>query len=149
MLQQNKWMIFCINILLSIMLLTSGCTSLTPVDPQPSPTPPAKLSTTNTDVIVTYNYNATDPVQVSSNNLSLKVGQRLILEPAPGLSKNTRFSSSGGEYFWGDVMKQENSQSSTGKAIFVAIHTGKGKLQIIPNSTEINRSIDLLVTISD
>ncbi|WP_425058949.1 hypothetical protein [Sporomusa carbonis] len=127
------------------MLLIVGCANLTPVEPQPSPTSPSK-QTTEKDVKVTYNYNATDKVQLSANNIVLKVGQRLILEPAQGLTKNTRFSSSG-EYFFGDIMQQETNQQETGRVIFIAKKPGKGKLQIIPNTNETARAVDLWVTV--
>ncbi|XEQ94700.1 hypothetical protein SCACP_35990 [Sporomusa carbonis] len=143
---QNKpWAVVFVGLLLSVMLLIVGCANLTPVEPQPSPTSPSK-QTTEKDVKVTYNYNATDKVQLSANNIVLKVGQRLILEPAQGLTKNTRFSSSG-EYFFGDIMQQETNQQETGRVIFIAKKPGKGKLQIIPNTNETARAVDLWVTV--
>jgi hypothetical protein len=132
-----------VGILLSVILLVSGCETLRPIEPQPTPAPP-KQSTQN-DFVITYNYGDTDKVQLSANDIVLKVGQRLVLQPAPGLTKSTRFSSSG-EYFFGDIMKQEASQN-TGKVVFTAIKPGKGKLQIIPNDTETDRATDLWVTV--
>lgn len=145
--------------LLTVMIISGslflgGCSNLNPTEPQ-TPSTPAPPSTVippvtqppqGNDVKVTYNYNATDKVQLSANNVVLKVGQRLILEPAPGLTKNTRFTSSGDNFF-GDVMKQETDQGQSGKAIFTAIKPGKGKLQIIPNTTEVNRAVDFWVTV--
>jgi hypothetical protein len=155
---QKKQFIYMVAvIMLSISLFITGCTNVNPVEPQnpSSPTSPAPPSTVNppvvqppqtSDIRVTYNYNATDKVQLSANNIVLRVGQRLILEPAPGLTKNTRFTSSGDNFF-GDVMKQDTDSTQTGKAIFTAIKPGKGKLQIIPNTTEVNRAVDFWVTV--
>jgi len=143
-----KWTGFFIGTLLSTLLFLGGCTNLTPVDPQsqPSPTTPAKPLTEVTDHKVTYNYNDTDKVQLSSNNLILKVGQKLTIEPAPGLTKNTRFVSSG-EYFIGNIMKQETGGTDSNKVVFTAINPGKGILQIIPNTNETARAVDLSVTV--
>ncbi|WP_371379837.1 hypothetical protein [Sporomusa aerivorans] len=140
-------------LLLSLSVLLAGCANnLTPVEPQPQPphtvTPPdgQTVPTPTNDVVVTYNYGAADKVQLSANNFKMKVGQRLILQPAPGVTKTTRFTSSG-DNFWGDIMKQDTNQESTGKAVFTAVKAGKGKLQIIPNSTETARAVDLWVTV--
>lgn len=122
----------------------AGCTNITPTDRPPYTLPPGP-STPPKDVVVTYNYGDTDKVKLSDNNISLTVGQKLILQPAPGLTKNTRFTSSG-ENFFGDVMKQDNPQE-TGKATFTAIKPGKGRLQIIPNTDEVDRATDLWVIV--
>jgi hypothetical protein len=135
-----------IGLLLFGLLLLSGCDTLKPIQPQPSPTPPTKQLTDMQDVVVTYSYGDTNKVQLSANNIVLKVGQKLVLQPAPGLTKPTRFTSSG-ENFFGDIMKQETDPKETGKAVFTAIKPGKGKLQIIPNDTEIDRATDLWVTV--
>ncbi|SDF08681.1 hypothetical protein [Sporomusa acidovorans] len=130
---------------LASSLLFAGCSNLTPVNPQNPPTPSKQLDNTQ-DYTVTYNYGDTGPVQLSANNFSLKVGQRLILKPAPGLTKNTRFTSGNGNFF-GDIMQQEGDQSSTGQLSFRAKQAGKGKLQIIPNGTDTDRATDLWVTV--
>jgi len=130
-----------VGLLLSGMLLMSGCDQLTPIEP--SPTSPAKQLT---DIVVTYNYNDTDKVQLSNNDIVLKTGQKLVLQPAPGLTESTRFSSSG-ENFFGDIMKQETDQKETSKVVFTAIKPGRGSLQIIPNGTETDRATDLWVTV--
>lgn len=154
----------CLTIVLCLSLSTFviGCSNnLTPVEPQspaPAPsqpqsptlppqpaTPPANQAPAK-DVVVTYNYGDTGKVTLSANNLVLKVGQKLILSPAPGLFKSTRFTSSG-ENFWGDIMQQEPNTQQNGQAIFTAIKAGKGKLQIIPNNTEVERAVDLWVTV--
>lgn len=157
-------------LLLSGGLLLNGCTNnLTPTDPQsPSPSSPSNPSTPSsppnpsnasnlsnppaqqlnqiTDFTVTYNYGDTGAVQLSANNLMLKVGQTLSLEPAPGLYKGTRFASSGDNLF-SNVMKQDVNQPDSGKAVFIAITPGKGRLQIIPNGNETARAVDLWVTV--
>ncbi|MEG6586072.1 hypothetical protein [Dendrosporobacter sp. 1207_IL3150] len=134
--------------MLMLSVFLGGCSNVNPVDPQPpySTTPPANQPPQGNDVVVTYNYGDTDKVQLSANNVVLKVGQKLILQPAQGLTKNTRFTSSG-ENFFGDVMKQEVSDNNSGKAVFTAIKAGKGKLQIIPNTTEVERAVDFWVTV--
>ncbi|SFL98969.1 hypothetical protein [Pelosinus propionicus] len=156
--QDRKWINLTIGLFLSAAFFLGGCTNLnpvTPVDPTPSPTTPAAPTTPPSptkpvndlkDIKVVYNYNDNEKVQLSANNLMLKVGQKLILEPAPGLTQNTRFTSSG-EYFFGDILKQETGGPETGKAIFTAIAPGKGKLTIIPNTTEIKRASELWVTV--
>ncbi|MBC8015413.1 MAG: hypothetical protein H7X79_06680 [Sporomusaceae bacterium] len=136
-------------LLLSSSLFLSGCTNnITPTDPQsPRPTtPPTQQLNPMTDFTVTYNYTDTGAVQLSANNLVLKVGQTLSLEPAPGLYKETRFTSSG-ENFFGDVMKQEVNEKDTVRTIFTAIKPGKGRLQVIPNAVETARAVDLWVTV--
>ena len=161
---QRRIIVF-IGLLLLATLLLGGCTNVNPVEPQSPPTTPSTPSTpTNPatpttptiptkppgndlqDVKVIYNYGDKDKVQLSANNIMLKVGQRLILEPAPGLTRNTRFTSSG-EHFFGDVLKQETGGADSGKVIFTAIKQGKGKLTIIPNTTETERANDLWVTV--
>ncbi len=158
--RHQKRIIVFIGLLLFATLLLGGCTNINPVEPQPAPTTPTTPTnpatpTTPTiptkpinmqDVKVTYNYGDKDKVQLSANNIMLKVGQRLILEPASGLTGNTRFTSSG-EHFFGDVLKQETSEPNSGKVIFTAIKPGKGKLTIIPRSTETDRASDLWVTV--
>jgi hypothetical protein len=143
-----------LGLALTAMLLLGGCTNITPTEPTPSPTSPTSPSPTSpakpvTDVTVvrvTYSYGATDKVQLSNNNLVLKVGQTLILEPAPGLTTNTRFTSSG-ENFFGTVMKQDATGQDNTKASFTAIAPGKGKLTIIPNTNDTARATDLWVTV--
>ncbi len=150
--QDRKWLNLTIGLFLSVSLFLGGCTNLnpvTPVDPNPSPTTPSiptKPVNDLTDVKVVYNYNDNEKVHLSANNVMLKVGQKLILEPAPGLTQNTRFTSSG-ETFVGDILKQETGGPDTGKAIFTAIAQGKGKLTVIPNTSETARSSELWVTV--
>lgn len=135
-------------LLLSLSALVGGCTNLTPVEPQSPPrtvTPPAG-QTQGSDFVVTYNYGDTDKVQLSANNLMMKVGQRLILSPAPGLTQTTRFTSSG-ENFWGDIMKQEAAPPDSVQTIFTAIKAGKGKLLVVPNGTDVNRAVELWATV--
>jgi len=141
-----KWTVFFVGTLLLVVLLLGGCTNLTPVDPQPTPTIPPKQVTEIADLKVTYNYSDTGKVQLSANNLVLKVGQKLTLEPAPGLSTNTRFVSSG-EYFIGNVMRQETDGAESNKVVFTAINPGKGILSVIPNTNETDRAVDLVVTV--
>lgn len=138
-----------LGLLLTGMLLITGCDNFRRIEPRPAPTtpttpaPPGKQPVQ--DFVVTYNYNNTDKVQLSANDIVLQVGQRLILQPAPGLTGETRFTSSG-EYFFGDIMQPVANQPS-GKAVFTAIKPGKGRLQIIPNGTETGRASNLLVTV--
>ncbi|MBP2636876.1 MAG: hypothetical protein H6Q72_2783 [Firmicutes bacterium] len=138
-------------LLLISSLLLGGCSDLTPVEPQKptsptSPTTPSKQTPDVQEVKVTYNYGATGPVELSANNVSLKVGQKLILQPASGLTGNTRFRS-GNDNFFGDVMEQQGDQNDSGQLVFLAKKPGKGKLQIIPNSTEEARAADFWVTV--
>lgn len=135
-------------LVLSLSLFIGGCDNLTPVEPQPPPktTTPTPSQPQGNDYVVTFNYGDTGNVQLSANNLVLKVGQRLILTPAPGITKTTRFTSSG-ENFFGDIMKQETTPPGSVQTIFTAIKAGKGRLQIIPNGTEVDRATDLWVTV--
>lgn len=130
-------------LLLTAALFMGGCTNIRPLEPN-SQAPGQQVAEVQA-IKVTYNYNGTDKVQLSANNLTLKVGQKLILEPAPGLSKNTRFTSSG-EYFFGDIMEQDPAPE-TGRVVFTAKKAGKGKLQVIPNTDETARAVDLWVTV--
>lgn len=139
------------------LFLLSGCTSLNPVEPPAANNPPPNqtdnpppIQTDNppgqpNDITVTYNYNNTDKVQLSKNNLVMTVGQKLIIQPVTGLTQNTRFVSTGKNFF-GDIMRQENTTDTT-KAVFTAVNKGKGKLQIIPNTNETGRAVDLWVTV--
>jgi hypothetical protein len=133
-------------------LFLTACTNVTPLTPQapnsalPPSDQPSQVSGL-ADYVVTYNYADTGPVQLSGNNIVLKVGQRLILQPAAGLTANTRFTSSG-EYFWGDIMQQQQQASQqTGNATFTATKAGKGKLSIVPNGTDTERATDLWATV--
>lgn len=143
-LQNVKWTSFWVGTLLLTLLILGGCANMTPTSPQPNA--PAEPLAQATDLIVTYNYNDTDKVQLSANNIVLKVGQKLILQPTPGLTKNTRFVSSG-ENFIGNVMKQETMDKDGTKAVFIAIKPGKGILQVIPNTNDTARAVDLSVTV--
>jgi hypothetical protein len=133
-----------IGLLLFGMLFVNGCEPFRQIEPSPTPIPPGQHGNQN-NFVITYNYGNTGKVQLSANNIILKTGQKLILQPAPGLTGSIRFLSSG-EYFFGDIMQQETGQE-TEKVIFTAIKPGKGKLQIIPNGTETNRATDLWVTV--
>lgn len=128
-----------VGFILAFSLLLGGCSDVRPIDSNPGSVESSSA------VKVTYNYSDSGQVQLSDNNITLAVGQKLILEPAPGLSKKTRFMSSG-ENFFNDVMAQESSADST-KLTFVAKKPGKGKLQIIPNYTETNRAVDFWVNV--
>lgn len=141
----NKWAVFAFSLLILATLLLAGCSNLTPLDPTSPPKTPVEPGGTS-PITVTYTYGDTDKVQLSANNLVLKVGQKLILKPAPGLNKTTRFSSSG-ENFWGDIMKQEQTQPDSTTVEFTAIKPGKGRLQIIPNGTQTDRATDLWATV--
>jgi hypothetical protein len=145
LIRSNRFICFAIGLFL-LSILLGGCSSLNPIDPQTPATPDPGKTTEAKDVIITYNYSDTDKVQLSANNITLKVGQRLILQPAQGLTKNTRFTSSGGPNFFGDYLQQEEQQPS-GKIVFVAKNPGKGKLQIIPNTSDSDRATDLWVTV--
>jgi len=147
-LRSNRFIYFAISLLVFSFLL-GGCSgsNLNPIDPQKPTVPPDSGNPVGTkDVVITYNYGESDKVQLSANNVTLKVGQRLILQPARGLTKNTRFSSSGGPNFFGNYLQQEEQQPA-GKIAFVAKSPGKGKLQIIPNTSESERATDLWVTV--
>jgi len=135
-----------LTLILLCSLLFCGCTNINPIDPQSPSTIPTPKTDQVGDSIVTYNYGTTGNVQLSANNLTLKVGQRLILEPATGLTNNTRFTSSG-EYLFSDIMQQDLDEKNQDNVVFTAIKPGKGKLLIIPNSTETDRSVDLWVTV--
>jgi len=145
LIRSNRFICFAI-VLFLLSILLGGCSSLNPINPQTPATPDPGKTTEAKDVIITYNYSDTDKVQLSANNITLKVGQRLILQPAQGLTKNTRFTSSGGPNFFGDYLQQEEQQPS-GKIVFIAKSPGKGKLQIIPNTSDSDRATDLWVTV--
>lgn len=136
-------------LLLLIILLCfvfGGC-NLTSTEQSPYSTLPPAGSVDPTDTIkVTYNYGDTGPVQLSSSNITMKVGQKLVLEPAAGVKGRTRFSSSGEGYI-GEMLRQESDESPTTKVTFTAVKPGKGKLTIIPNSTETERAADLMITV--
>lgn len=140
---QRTTLIAVLGLILAFSLFLGGCSDVRPIDSQPQ-TPPV-LGQTDQSVKVTYNYGDSGEVKLSANNITLKVGQQLILEPAAGLSKKTRFMSSG-ENFFNDVMEQVKTQDQT-KLTFVAKASGKGKLQIIPNYTETERATDFWVTV--
>lgn len=147
-LRSNRFIYFAISLLVLSFVL-GGCSgnNLNPIDPQKPTVPPDSGKPVEMkDVVITYNYGENDKVQLSANNITMKVGQRLILQPAKGLTKNTRFSSSGGPNFFGDYLQQEEQQP-TGKIAFIAKSPGKGKLQIIPNTSESERATDLWVTV--
>ncbi|MDD4601039.1 MAG: hypothetical protein PHQ46_08295 [Negativicutes bacterium] len=127
-------------LLLSCSLFLGGCTNnMTPVNPTPGESPSKQYN--ENEFKVTYNYGDTGPVQLSNNNIVMKIGEKLILEPAPGLTKTTRFSSSGENYI-GNTM-EKNEEKDTGRVVFTATKPGKGKIQIIPNTTDLDRAVDL------
>ncbi len=135
-------------LLLSGALLLGGCVNLTQTGaPSPSPSNGSSGPATGAkDAKVVYNYNDTDKVQLSDNNIVLKVGDRLVLQAAPGLTKNTRFKSEG-KYFIGGIMKQEPVQPNSGQVVFTAVKPGKGQLQVIPDTDKADRAVDLWVTV--
>ncbi len=135
---------FFIVLLLSGTLLLGGCVNLTETGSPSTPSIPSGPSTGAKEVKVVYNYNDTDKVQLTSNDIVLKVGEKLVLQPAAGLTKNTRFKSAG-KHFIGDIMKQEPGQD--GRVVFTAVKAGKGQLQIIPDTDKTDRAVDLRVTV--
>ncbi|KYZ75635.1 hypothetical protein AXX12_10495 [Anaerosporomusa subterranea] len=139
---QRTTFIAMMGLILAFTLFLGGCSDVRPIDSQ---TPTAPSTTPNAEAVkVTYNYSDSGNVTLSANNITLQKGQTLILEPAAGLTKKTRFLSSG-ENFFNDVMEQVKTDNS--KLVFVAKAPGKGKLQIIPNYTETDRAIDFWVTV--
>lgn len=132
-----------VGLILAVSLFLSGCSDVRPIDSKEPTSPGAVQSVSAVKVI--YNYSNTGEVQLSANNVTLRVGQQLILQPAAGLTKKTRFMSSG-EAFFNNVMELVKTQDDT-KLTFVAKAPGKGKLQIIPNYTETNRAVDFWVTV--
>ncbi|SEP22807.1 hypothetical protein [Propionispora vibrioides] len=148
---KSIWLYPVAIVLLTVLLFAGGCTDINPIDqtspssPSPTPKPPSQV-VTPAEVKVIYKYGDTGPVQLTNANVTLKPGQKLILEPAAGLTKNTRFRSSGDTYI-GDIVKQEQEGKDAGRVVFTALKAGKGKLQIIPNSTEENRAADLWITV--
>ena len=131
---------------LGIMLLLSGC-NLTQTDQKPYSLMPSTDSTVPSDAVtVTYSYTDTSSVQLSANPVTLKPGQKLVLEPAPGFSGRTRFVSSGEGYI-GTIMRQEADPNPSTRVVFTAIKPGSGKLQIIPNMTATERASDLTITV--
>lgn len=142
---QRTTLLFLVLLVLAISLTLGGCSDVRPIDSKPPTSPPAAGQSADL-VKITYNYGDKGAVQLSDNNITLKVGQKLILQPVSGLTQKTRFLSSG-EFFFNDVMEQEKTQPEEGKLIFVAKKSGKGKLQIIPNYTETDRAVDFWVTV--
>lgn len=139
---QRTTFIAMLGLILAFTLFLGGCSDVRPIDSQ---TPTVPSNTPNPEAVkVTYNYSDSGNVTLSANNITLQKGQTLILEPAFGLTKKTRFLSSG-ENFFNDVMEQVKTDNS--KLVFVAKAAGKGKLQIIPNYTETDRAIDFWVTV--
>jgi hypothetical protein len=132
--------------LLSAALLLGGCVNLTPTGSPSAPAAPSAPSAGGDTVKVVYNYGDADKVQLSANNIVLKVGDKLVLQPAAGLTKNTRFKSAG-KFFIGDIMKQENDQPNSGRVVFTAVKTGKGQLQVIPDTDKVDRATDLWITV--
>ncbi len=135
-------------LLLSATLLLGGCVNLTQTG-----APSAGSSSGSTapsagskDMKVVYNYGDTDKVRLSDNNIVLSVGDRLVLQAAPGLYKNTRFKSEG-KYFIGGIMKQEPQQPNSGQVVFTAVKPGKGQLQVIPDTDKTDRAVDLWVIV--
>ena len=144
----NRWMVFSLTVVV-LCLLLSGCANITPTEPEPPPIPPVPTvppADSASPMKVSYSYADTGNVQLSANNLTLKLGQQLVLEPAAKMTGRTRFVSSGESYI-GDILRQESDQAPTTQVIFTAIKAGKGKLQIIPNMTETERATDLWVTV--
>ncbi len=144
---RTKSVSFLAVLLLSGALFLGGCVNLTQTGSPSSPSAPSAPSGPSTgagEVKVVYNYNDTDKVQLSANDLVLKVGEKLVLQPAAGLTKNTRFKSAG-KHFIGDIMKQETGQD--GRVVFTAVKAGQGQLQIIPDTDKTDRATDLRVTV--
>jgi hypothetical protein len=142
----NKAATLLAVLLLSGALLLGGCVSTTPTGSPASPSVPSGPSTGAKEAKVVYNYGETGKVQLSENDIVLKVGDRLILQPAAGLTKNTRFKSAG-KHFIGDILKQETGQPNSGQVIFTAVKAGKGQLQVIPDTDKTDRAVDLWVTV--
>ena len=131
--------------LLSGTLLLGGCVNITPTGSSGSPAPSVPSAGTGVTKVV-YNYDDTSKVRLSANNLVLNVGDKLVLQPAAGLTKNTRFRSEG-NYFIGGIMKQETDQPNSGQVVFTAVKPGKGQLKVIPDTDKTDRAVDLWVTV--
>lgn len=129
-------------VLLAGALLLGGCVNFVSTD---SPATLPGGATPSAGAKVVYSYGDTGPVQLSANNIVLKVGEKLVLQPAAGLTGNTRFSSAG-QYFFYDIVKKVEQPDST-KLVFEAVKPGKGKLQIIPSGDQTDRATDLWVTV--
>ena len=141
-----SWRTLITTAALGIIILLSGC-NLTQTDQKPYSLMPSTDSTVTADTVaVTYSYTDTSGIQLSANPVTLKTGQKLVLEPAPGFSGRTRFVSSGEGYI-GGFMRQEADPNPSTRVVFTAIKPGTGKLQIIPNMTETNRAADLTITV--
>lgn len=135
-----------ITIVLSISITLSGC-NLTPTDQKPYSLNPTAESPVPADAVkVTYSYGDTGDVQLSATAVTLKIGQKLILEPAAGFSGSTRFVSSGEGYI-GNMLQQTANPNPSQQIVFTAVQSGTGKLQIIPNMTETDRATNLTVTV--
>jgi hypothetical protein len=132
--------------LLAAALLLGGCVNITQTGGPSAPAGPSAPPAGTDTVKVVYNYGDADKVHLSDNNIVLKVGDKLVLQPAAGLTKNTRFKSTG-KFFIGDIMKQESDQPNSGRVVFTAVKAGKGQLQVIPDTDKVDRATDLWVTV--
>ena len=140
------WRRLAIVMTLGITLALYGC-NLSPTDQKPYSLSPGNEAPAAADTVtVTYNYGDTGNVQLSATTVNLKVGQKLILQPAAGFSGRTRFVSSGEGYI-GNMLQQETNPNPSQQIVFTAMNAGTGKLQIIPNMTETERATDLTVTV--
>lgn len=108
---------------------------------------PNNTAPQNKEIKVVYTYGDTDAVQLSTNKLTLKVGQALLLEPGPTVKKSTRFMAYADDSNFYSIMDNDTTRSHHNRPVYIAKKPGHGKLQIVPNYSDFNRAADLWITV--
>ena len=105
-------------------------------------------------ITVYYSYGPDSPVTFSQNNIEVRLGQKLVLIPSPGspeTPKQVRFMTSAGENNFYDYFKHSGEFNATSTRIegisVVAAKLGTGKVQVVPNYSDWDKSGILTATV--
>lgn len=101
------------------------------------------------EIKVTFAYGDKDKVKLSQSNLTLKVGETLIIEANPPIppEKKTRFMSTADQNDFNAVMEYDSSESQEQRRVYTAKQPGKGVLKIVPNYGDWDRAAELTVSV--
>jgi hypothetical protein len=103
---------------------------------------------------VYYSYGPDSPVVFSQSNIEVRLGQKLVLLPSPNspeTPKQVRFMTSAGENNFYDYFKHAGEFRGADPRIegisVIATKLGTGKIQVVPNYSDWDKSGILTATV--